>query len=255
MRFQPSSAVTDQATAQAFDQVSRVLDSTARVPAFGALTASVVQVSAGEFRRLAPRAGGQTVVLPEATALNAGQSVFLLVNGLGTLTVKAVAGTINGATSAAFAAGAFAVELVSDGEGRWLTRTVPDSSITTAKLATGAVTTAKIANSAVTPVKLAAGFVTVSGAGPHNDVALAADTVGVRVETTSTITGFTGGFNGRMLLLYAVNVTPTLGHATGSVAANQIVCPTSADISLGNRGGAVLFYHSGNWRVAGGANA
>jgi hypothetical protein len=155
MRFQPNSGVTDSATVQAFDQVSRVLDSTARVPAFGFLTAAVVQVSAGEFKRLAPRSGGQTVVLPEASAINAGLSVFLLVNGLGTLTVKPVSGTVNGSASAAFAAGAYAVELTSDGEGRWLTRTVPDSSITTAKLAALSVTSAKLAADAVTTAKIA----------------------------------------------------------------------------------------------------
>jgi hypothetical protein len=155
MRFQPNSGVTDSATVQAFDQVSRVLDSTARVPAFGFLTAAVVQVSAGEFKRLAPRSGGQTVVLPEASAINAGLSVFLLVNGLGTLTVKPVSGTVNGSASAAFAAGAYAVELTSDGEGRWLTRTVPDGSVTTAKLAALSVTSAKLAADAVTTAKIA----------------------------------------------------------------------------------------------------
>jgi hypothetical protein len=155
VRFQPNSGVTDASNVQAFDQVSRVLDATTRVPAFGFLTAAVVQVSAGEFKRLAPRAAGQTVVLPEASAINAGLSVFLLVNGLGTLTVKPVSGTVNGSDSAAFAAGAYAVELTSDGEGRWLTRTVPDGAITTAKLAAAAVTTAKIADDNVTNAKLA----------------------------------------------------------------------------------------------------
>jgi hypothetical protein len=52
------------------------------------------------------------------------------------------------------------VELTSDGEGRWLTRTVPDSSITTAKLAALSVTTAKIDNLAVTTGKIAADAVT-----------------------------------------------------------------------------------------------
>lgn len=155
MRFQPNSGVTDTATVQAFDQVSRVLDSTSRVPAFGALTAAIVQVSAGEFKRLAPRSAGQTVVLPEASAINAGLSVFLLVSGLGTLTVKPVSGTVNGSASATFAAGSYGVELTSDGEGRWLTRTVPDGSVTTAKLAASAVSTTKIAGGAVTNAKLA----------------------------------------------------------------------------------------------------
>jgi hypothetical protein len=155
VRFQPNSGVTDASTVQAFDQVSRVLDATTRVPAFGFLTAAVVQVSAGEFKRLAPRSGGQTVVLPEASAINAGLSVFLLVNGLGTLTVKPVSGTVNGSASAAFAAGAYAVELTSDGEGRWLTRTVPDGSVTTAKLAALSVTSAKLAADAVTTAKIA----------------------------------------------------------------------------------------------------
>jgi hypothetical protein len=192
MRFQPNSGVTDTATVQAFDQVSRVLDSTARVPAFGALTAAVVQVSEGEFKRLAPRAAGQTVVLPEAAALNAGLSVFLLVNGLGTLTIKPVSGTVNGAASALFAAGAYAVELTSDGDGRWLTRTVPDGSISTAKLAALSVTTAKIDNLAVTTGKLAADAVTAakladSSVEPAN--LIASITFGVPFIVTQPLTG------------------------------------------------------------------
>lgn len=265
MRFQPPFALKDQAAAQAFSLVSRSIDSVLRVPTFAEAIDATVNVRAGEFRRLAPRSGGMTVVLPEAVAGNAGQSVFLTVNGLGTLTVLPVVGTINGASSIAFAAGAYSLEITSDGSGRWLTPGLVDGAVTTAKLAAGAVTTAKIADSAVTtakiadsnvtPVKLATGFVTISGAGPHNDVVLAADTVGARVETTSTITGFTGGFNGRTLDIYSVNVTPTLDHATGSAAGNQINCPTGAAISLGVRGGARLIYHSGGWRVVGGVNA
>ena len=128
--------------------------------------------------------------------------------------------------------------------------------VTTAKLADAAVTTAKVADNAITAAKMAAGEVTITGAGPHHDVVLNADTTTVRVGTTSTVTGFTGGFEGRVLHLYSsAAVTPTLGHATGSSAGNQINAPGSADKSLGVRGGATLKYHQGGWRTVAVASA
>jgi hypothetical protein len=131
-----------------------------RVPTFAEAIDATVNVRAGEFRRLAPRSGGMTVVLPEAVAGNAGQSVFLTVNGLGTLTVLPVIGTINGASSVAFAAGSYSLEITSDGSGRWLTPGLADGAVTTAKLAASAVTTAKIADGAVTTAKIADSNVT-----------------------------------------------------------------------------------------------
>jgi hypothetical protein len=136
------------------------------------------------------------------------------------------------------------------------TAKLDDGGVTTAKLLDSAVTTAKILDGAVTSAKMAAGEVTVTGAGPHDNVALSADTTTVRVETTSTITGFTGGVDGRVLHLYGVSaVTPTLGHATGSSAGNQINAPGSANKSLGVRGGATLKYHQSGWRVVAVASA
>ena len=132
-RFQPPSGLADQAAQRALSDVSRVFDSQPRL-AFKPETATALSVVPGEIRRLAPRSGGQTVVLPAAAASNAGQSVTLFVSGLGTLTVTPVSGTINGASSIAFAAGTYSIELFSDGS-TWLT---PGLSTTTISALAGA---------------------------------------------------------------------------------------------------------------------
>lgn len=69
---------------------------------------------------------------------------------------------------------------------------------------------------------------------------------------TATLTGFTGGTNGRVL--FVVNEsgnTVTLGHQTGSSASNQITSVASAGTSLGGTGGAFLRYDgsTSRWRV------
>jgi hypothetical protein len=236
VRFQPNSGVTDASTVQAFDQVSRVLDATTRVPAFGFLTAAVVQVSAGEFKRLAPRAAGQTVVLPEASAINAGLSVFLLVNGLGTLTVKPVSGTVNGSASAAFAAGAYAVELTSDGEGRWLTRTIPDGSVTTAKLAADAVSNAKLTDMAAATVKGRA-----LGAGTGNPTDLTGAQVVDIIEPEAATWTATHKFSGELRLgtLHTEANVSGAFNITLTAGASRILITSTAAATLGTISGAV----------------
>lgn len=162
--------------------VSRVLDSRAVPPQYAPLTATVVQVAAGDTRRLAPRAAGQTVVIPAADATNYGAIITLLVDAsLGTCRVKPVSGTVNGAASFTLAAGYQSLlVLESDGEGRWLTERAEGFPLTngdkgditvsgdgdnwqidalavgTAELAADAVTQAKLADSSVEPANLVA---------------------------------------------------------------------------------------------------
>ncbi len=151
-RFQPLQGIADAKTAQAFDQVSRALDSTISQPTFAARVDAIVNVNAGAVVRLSPRAAGQTAVLPTSDASNAGRDVVLLVSGLGTLTVTAATGLVNGANSRTYAAGFFTVVLTSDGAGNWLTDGFATSSVPGAAIGalTGEVT--KPAGSAVLTV-------------------------------------------------------------------------------------------------------
>jgi hypothetical protein len=118
-RFQPPLGVQDQRAQQALSDVSRVLDAQPRLR-FAPEIATAVSCAPGEIKRLSPRSGGQTAVLQAPSASNAGQSVALFVRGPGALTVAPVSGTINGASQLVFAAGAYSLQIFSDGE-RWLT--------------------------------------------------------------------------------------------------------------------------------------
>jgi hypothetical protein len=60
-----------------------------------------------------------------------------------------------------------------------------------------------------------------------------------------TITGFTNGQNGRVLTLYnATAYNMTLAHQTTSIAANQIITGTGANIVIGAGGTATLQYNA-----------
>lgn len=77
----------------------------------------------------------------------------------------------------------------------------------------------------------------------------------LRLTTTSgafTITGFSGGEKGRLLII--LNVTGqnmTLAHETTSVAANRISTMTGANVTSTGNGAAILVYdaQSSLWRV------
>lgn len=104
-----------------FASVSRVLDTLSPPTNFAPSLAAIVQVSAGETRRLAPRAAGQNVVIPTADETNYGARIVLLIDGtLGACRVRPVSGTINGASAFTLSAGfVSSVELQSGGDGRW----------------------------------------------------------------------------------------------------------------------------------------
>ncbi len=92
--------------------------------------------------------------------------------------------------------------------------------------------------------------------GTSNDVALNADTTVLRVDTGNsdwTITGFTGGHDGRVLKIQNASNTASVGalsSQTGSGAGNQIVTPQNMTRS-GMRYSATLIYDGtdGFWRV------
>ena len=120
-RFQPATA--GASPDEAFKQLADVVDQLALSPAFAPSTASPIQVGVGQFRRIAPRAGTQQVVIPRASADTYGKTITLLVeNSLGAVRVRAVSGTINGSAAFSLAAGyTTLIELVSNGDGKWVT--------------------------------------------------------------------------------------------------------------------------------------
>src|SRR5688572_15104434 len=119
-RFIPGRAA-DRAQAQANDRFANALDRVDTSRKFALETAPTLNVAAGELRRLAPRADGQEVVVPEAAAANFGQSITLFVQGsAGSVRIRPSAGTINGAAAVEVpAAGISLLVLVSDGAGGW----------------------------------------------------------------------------------------------------------------------------------------
>jgi hypothetical protein len=113
-----------------------------------------------------------------------------------------------------------------------------------------------------TPRLIASGEIDVTGeqtystTGTSNDIALNAGVSVFRYtgNNTATLTGFTGGVDGRLLYLINAatsNFTLTLGHQTGSASANQINGILSNSISISFGGGALLRYEAAaaKWRV------
>jgi Chaperone of endosialidase len=84
---------------------------------------------------------------------------------------------------------------------------------------------------------------------PTNSLAI--DSMSFYRITTSlsaafTITGFTGGLNGRVLTLHNTTIYPvTFANETGSSLANQITTGTGANVVIG-AGGTVTFYYNLN---------
>ncbi len=108
---------------KALSDLSKAVDSNVALPAFAAELGAKVQVEAGDFRHLAPRATGMEVTIPAAEGKNFGKRIVLFINGaLGSCRVRPITGTINGATSFTLAAGYVTyLEMVSNGKGGWAT--------------------------------------------------------------------------------------------------------------------------------------
>ncbi len=113
--------VSDAQTTRALSDLSKAVDSNVALPAFKVELDAKVQVEAGDFRHLAPRAAGQEVTIPTAEGKNFGKRIVLFINGaLGTCRVRAITGTINGSTSFTLSAGYVTyLELISNGKGGW----------------------------------------------------------------------------------------------------------------------------------------
>lgn len=107
----------------AFAAIARVSDLNAPQPTFAPEFAAFVSAVAGDFKRVAPRATGMTVMLESPSATTFGKSIALYVaNALGALTIRPISGTINGAASLVIAAGTTRiVRLWSDGVSGWVT--------------------------------------------------------------------------------------------------------------------------------------
>jgi hypothetical protein len=119
-RFQPPTPRAP--VAQSFDEVARVVDALAPLERFALRTERRINATAGSVLRLAPRATGQEVVIPEADGSNFNQTITLFVqSALGSLRVRAAVGTINGASAFTLAAGLTTVLVLrSNGETGWV---------------------------------------------------------------------------------------------------------------------------------------
>lgn len=265
-RFAPPSAGAD--TQETFTQVSEVLDTQTPVNAYKPELGSVVQVPAGVFRRLAPRATGQNVLLPIADSSNFGAVTRLFVEtAQGTCRIRPVSGTINALTSLTFAAGTgtYLVELTSNGNGRWATLSLPLGSVSLTQLqaiSPGRVLGLQVdAAGAASPVELTGAEVaeivrypnrqqTVAG-GTQNDFALDPLADELLVDADTIFTGFAAATEGREFMLRVGNgFTCNLEHLNGgSAAANQIGCPGSVAYIMGSRDCVYLRYSNAVWRV------
>jgi hypothetical protein len=93
---------------------------------------------------------------------------------------------------------------------------------------------------------------TFSTTGTSNDVALNGGVSTLRLTGTlgQTVTGFTGGYLGRILLVVNEGTsTATFSHQTGSSATNQLTTPINSSMQLSVGGGALFRYDGSKWRV------
>lgn len=98
------------------------------------------------------------------------------------------------------------------------------------------------------------GVQTLSGAGPHNDVALLSTTTAIRCDAACTITGFSGGTHGRPLDIFTDggNVITLAFNSGLSLAGNRIATPSGVDFVQLRGGGRLIFDTSPAndiWRV------
>ena len=97
--------------------------------------------------------------------------------------------------------------------------------------------------------------VTITSTGTLNDYALSATASVLRWNGAGalTLSGMTGGTDGRLMVVLNVTTTQTLtiDHDAASTASNRFICPTSADLSVGVDSGFLCIYDatSSRWRI------
>ncbi len=84
-----------------------------------------------------------------------------------------------------------------------------------------------------------------------------AETIRMSSNAAINLTGLTGGTAGRQITLISINTSNniTLVHSATSTAANQFICPNSANAAIRPNGAVILRYDgvSSKWRVVGSA--
>ena len=100
------------------------------------------------------------------------------------------------------------------------------------------------------------------GAGTTNDQTIAASTSVVRMTPNaagSTLTGMTGGADGRVVTIFNISTTAsiTLSHDTGSANANRFFLPNASSVTIPPLSGIEFIYDSTStrWRPNGAAGA
>lgn len=248
-RFTPARSGNMEQT-KANDRLSNVVDA-AQPPAFYPVSAAAnLSVGAGCVQRCSPRAAGQNVVIPEATAANFGQAVTLIVeNALGALRVRAAAGTINGATAFTLAAGyTTLIVLRSNGAGKWVSERASGFPIAGNSLAyTGETLNYVGTDSEITNSAVAGDLGTV-------DISTLACGGSVNLQATAdwTIRGFTSRNEGFWFFLSCnnTNFIGTLTDDDGTVATltNRMRLTNETDW-YGNAVQALVYYANTRWRI------
>ncbi len=235
-RFQTPADGADPS--EQFKLLAGVVDQLAELPQYKPSTDAVVQVSVGGFKRLAPRAGTQQVVIPRATPDTFGKAITLIVEAsLGNVRVRAVSGTINGQTAYSISAGnQELIVLVSNGNGGWFTQD--------AGIAMGG----SVFNVNVDGPGAALGVVDVStlsrgGILSYQNVP----------DTDTTISGFSVKPDGFWFILNVRDATTAgvikLLEDVGTPANTGIRTPDIRDMRLYKNDSAILVYINTRWRV------
>lgn len=98
----------------------------------------------------------------------------------------------------------------------------------------------------------ASGILTPTIAAQQNNYDIGTATVlAITLTGSQSITGFSGGTTGRLLLINlfdSVDSLTLVHESAASDGANRIPGVNNADVVLGPRGGALLIYLSGRWR-------
>lgn len=247
-RFQPPDS--ERPIADSLGEISDVVDQLAVLAQYKPSQDAVVSAVAGDFKRLAPRATGQNVVIPTADGSNFGKAITLFVeNSLGVCRIRPVSGTINGATSFSLAAGFTSwLQFVSNGNGKWATTRAGGFPTAGNALSYTGDTLNYIGSPStinVTPTAGALGVVNIS-------TLLCGGVLTFQAVTEATIAGFTAKPDGFWFILHNRDATTAdvikLLEDSGSTT-TSIRTPDLRDLRLYKNDAVMLIYSNSRWRA------
>jgi hypothetical protein len=247
-RFQPPQDGQD--VTESLGQISNVVDQLAVLAQYKPTTDAVVSAVAGDFKRLAPRATGQNVVIPTANGSNFGKTITLFVEAtLGTCRVRPVTGTINGSTAFTLAAGYISlIVLVSNGQGLWATQRASGFPIAGNALAYTGETLNYVGSGSNVNFAATTGALGVVDISALN----CGGALSFQGVNEASIDGFTAKPDGFWFALYVRDATTTayvtLTENTGNTT-TSIRTPGIRDWRLSKNDACYLFYSNSRWHV------